>query len=326
VDIDTGFGAAAAELDRLDRARFLMVLTHGAGGGVDSADVLAARAAAIAAGGAVARVLQPYVVRGARAPGSPERQDAAWLEIIAALRTTFGDIPLIQGGRSNGARVACRTARAAGASGVVALAFPLHPPGRPERSRAEELRAAGTSVLVINGSRDPFGIPDPADATKVVVLAGETHALRGSSGQVTEEVGAWLSGVLGLARDERDSRLSGRRAGGAGVAGPGGRGQGPGERVRRPVRLDREPVGEQFSGVLEYDDAVTEQTPALLGVADDRPGRLAVQVLGTRARWRMWAHSCASCELLVVFLITPSCVLDHTLLCQRACFSRHGPL
>jgi predicted alpha/beta-hydrolase family hydrolase len=201
VEIDTGYGAAAAELDRPDQARFLMVLTHGAGGGVDSADLLAARAAAIAAGGAVARVLQPYVVRGARAPGSPERQDAAWLEIIAALRTTFPDVPLIQGGRSNGARVACRTAQAAGASGVLALAFPLHPPGRPERSRAAELRAAGTSVLVINGSRDPFGIPDPADATKVVVLAAETHALRGSSGQVTEEVGAWLSGVLGLARD-----------------------------------------------------------------------------------------------------------------------------
>lgn len=198
MEIDTGYGPAAADLDRPRGAAFLMVLTHGAGGGVASADLLAARAAAIGAGGAVARVLQPYRVRGARAPGTAQRQDAAWLEIITALRGEFPDVPLIQGGRSNGARVACRTARATAASGVLALAFPLHPPGKPELSRADELRAAGTSVLVINGSRDPFGIPDPADATKVVVLAGETHALTRSSGLIAEEVGTWLSGVLRL--------------------------------------------------------------------------------------------------------------------------------
>jgi uncharacterized protein len=199
MEIDTGYGPAAAELDRPGAPSFLLVLTHGAGGGVGSRDLLAARDAATAAGGAVARVLQPYRVRGARAPGSVPRQDAAWLEIIAVLRAEFPDLPLIQGGRSNGARVACRTARPAGASGVLALAFPLHPPGKPERSRADELRAAGTDVLVINGSRDPFGIPDPADATKVVVLAGETHALTGSSAAIMAEVGSWLSGVLRLA-------------------------------------------------------------------------------------------------------------------------------
>src|SRR2546430_9223414 len=105
-------------------------------------------------------------------------RSAAWVEVVAALRAGDGaGLPLIQGGRSNGARVACRTARAVGASAVIALAFPLHPPGRPENSRVAELRGAGVDVLVVNGERDPFGIPAPADAAEVVVLPGETHAL-----------------------------------------------------------------------------------------------------------------------------------------------------
>ena len=203
VVIDTEYGPASVETDSPDSAsdpgpaRFLMVLTHGAGGGVDSGDLLAARDAAVGLGGAVARVVQPYRVRGARAPGSAGRQDAAWLEIIAQLRDEFGGLPLVQGGRSNGARVACRTATAAGAQGVLALAFPLHPPGKPEQSRLAELRSAGTSVLVINGSRDPFGVPGSGVAAKVVVLAGETHALSGSAALITEEVDGWLRGLLG---------------------------------------------------------------------------------------------------------------------------------
>ena len=118
----------------------------------------------------MARVLQPYRVRGARAPGPEPRQDDAWLEIIARLRAEVPGVPLIQGGRSNGSRVACRTARATGARAVLALAFPLHPPGHPEKSRAGELSLAGTDILVISGSRDPFGIPDQADLCPVVVL------------------------------------------------------------------------------------------------------------------------------------------------------------
>lgn len=199
MQIDTGYGPAAAELDGLASARFLLVLTHGAGGGVDSADLLAARDAGLGAGGAVARVLQPYRVRGARAPGSPQRQDAAWLEIVAVLRDRHPGVPLVQGGRSNGARVACRTAGPAGATAVLALAFPLHPPGRPDKSRADELRAAGVDVLVINGDRDPFGVPDPGDAARVVVLPGETHALGGARRAIEREVGSWLSLVLELA-------------------------------------------------------------------------------------------------------------------------------
>ena len=196
MQIETAYGPAAVELDGPARAKFLLVLTHGAGGGVDSADLLAARDAGLSAGGTVARVLQPYRVRGASAPGSPQRQDAAWLEIIAALRDRRPRRPLVQGGRSNGARVACRTASAAGATAVLALAFPLHPPGRPDRSRADELRAAGVDVLVINGDRDPFGIPDPADAARVVVLPGQTHALSGAARLIEREVSAWLGAVL----------------------------------------------------------------------------------------------------------------------------------
>jgi len=196
MEIETSGGTARVELDRPATPAFLLVLTHGAGGGVDSPDLLAARDAGRQLGGAVARVLQPYQVRGARVPGSPDRQDAAWLEVIGALRPGFPAIPLVQGGRSNGARLACRTARAAGARAVVALAFPLHPPGRPERSRAAELRAAGVPVLVVNGDRDPFGVPDRADASRVVVLPGETHALSRHPEVIRTSVESWLREML----------------------------------------------------------------------------------------------------------------------------------
>ncbi len=195
------------------------MLTHGAGGGVEAPDLLAARDAALRQGGVVARVTQPYGVKGRRVPGSTARQDAAWVEIVEARRDSIGGspeaarrpavrgpggrksapaLPLIQGGRSNGARVACRTARAVGARAVVALAFPLHPPGRPERSRANELREAGTDVLVVNGDRDPFGVPDSADATRVVVLTGESHALSRRPEAVADAVGSWLREILSL--------------------------------------------------------------------------------------------------------------------------------
>src|SRR6266566_8831839 len=197
----TGEGAARAEVDRpaAGEPAFLLVLTHGAGGNPDSPDLLAVAGAALGLGGTVARVTQPYQVKGRRAPGSPDRQDAAWAEVIAALRAAAGaGLPLIQGGRSNGARVACRTARAVGARAVIALAFPLHPPGRPagprhpDRSRAAELAAAGTDVLVVNGERDPFGIPEGTGKTRVVVLAGESHALSRSPSGAGRAAGAWL--------------------------------------------------------------------------------------------------------------------------------------
>jgi predicted alpha/beta-hydrolase family hydrolase len=170
----------------------LLVLTHGSAGGVDAPDLLAVRDAALGVGATVARVTQAFRVAGARAPGTPARQDEAWQVVVDELRTRWPEVPLVQGGRSNGARVACRTAKAVGAASVVALAFPLHPPGRPERSRADELRGAGVDVLVVSGDKDPFGLPDPADATRMVVLPGEGHDLKKNPARVGEVVAEWL--------------------------------------------------------------------------------------------------------------------------------------
>ena len=201
VQITTEGGIAQAELDGNGAAaRFLLVLTHGAGGTVAAPDLLAARDTALQLGGLVARVTQPYRVRGARAPGSAVRQDAAWVEIVAALRELAPGTPLVQGGRSNGARVACRTAAAVGARAVIALAFPLCPPRRsPVTSRVAELhaaRAGGARVLVVNGERDPFGIPGAQDADRVVVVPGETHALKGHRAVIVAAVVEWLPTVL----------------------------------------------------------------------------------------------------------------------------------
>ena len=198
----TSAGPAHVVLERpaSGAATFLAVLTHGAGGNPDTTDVLAVSAAARGLGAVTALVTQPYRVKGARAPGSAVKQDAAWVELVEDLRAqTARDgaaLPLVQCGRSNGARVACRTARRLGAAGVIALAFPLHPPGQPAKSRDQELRDAGTSVLVINGDRDPFGVPEPDETTTVVVLPGETHALSKHPAAVGMTVANWLSVLL----------------------------------------------------------------------------------------------------------------------------------
>ena len=197
MEVETSSGPARVEVQEPAGERgFLLVLTHGSGGTPDSADVLAVRDAGLALGAVTALVTQPYVVRGARAPGSADKQDAAWAQIVAALNPA--GLPLVQGGRSNGARVACRTARQVNATGVIALAFPLHPPGNPGRSRDSELRDAGTNVLVVNGDRDPFGVPEPDDATHVVVLPGETHALSKRPAVIGDAVTAWLGTLPGL--------------------------------------------------------------------------------------------------------------------------------
>jgi uncharacterized protein len=201
-EIMTAAGPAQVVLEQPGQPAFLLVLTHGAGGSPDTADVLAVREAAGRRDAATALVTQPYRVKGARAPGSAAKQDAAWAELVETLRReTARDgvpLPLVQGGRSNGARVACRTARQTGAIGVIALAFPLHPPGQPGKSRDTELRGAGTSVLVINGDRDPFGVPEPDETTDVVVLPGETHALAKHPAAVGDAVASWLRALPGL--------------------------------------------------------------------------------------------------------------------------------
>jgi predicted alpha/beta-hydrolase family hydrolase len=190
--IDTPRGPARADTDLpAGPSTAVLVLGHGAGGDVDAPDLLAVRDAAVRAGLVVVRVTQPYRVAGRRAPAPAGHLDEAWTAVLAFLRARHPALPLLVGGRSSGARVACRTAVAVGAVGVVALAFPLHPPGRPERSRAAEL-ATGLPTLVVNGDRDPFGVPSAGDAVRVVVRPAEGHDLRKDPAGTAEAVLAWL--------------------------------------------------------------------------------------------------------------------------------------
>jgi hypothetical protein len=198
LEIPTPSGIAVVELDRpRGDLRALAVLTHGAGGGVDTVDLLAIRVAALRAGTAVARVLQPYRVAGRRTPAAPDKQDADWLAAVQAITRRRGlrHVPMVVGGRSNGARVACRTALASGAAGVLALAFPLHPPGRPERSRLPELDAAGVPTLVIQGDRDPFGMPPAGEDRRIVVVPGADHGLKRELPQIARQAVEWISSL-----------------------------------------------------------------------------------------------------------------------------------
>ncbi|MFF0318877.1 alpha/beta family hydrolase [Micromonospora sp. NPDC005252] len=192
-EINTPRGPARIDTDLPARsATALLVLGHGAGGSVDAPDLLAVRDTAVEAGLTVIRVTQPYRVAGRRAPAPAGHLDEAWTAVLAALRARHDEVPtLLVGGRSSGARVACRTARAVGAAGVVALAFPLHPPGRPERSRAAEL-ATGLPTLVVNGDRDPFGVPASGPGVQVVTRPGETHDLRRDPAGTADVVRDWL--------------------------------------------------------------------------------------------------------------------------------------
>src|SRR3954471_11676235 len=156
IDVETSAGIGWISLDRPPKAQAVLALTHGAGGGVGSPDLRAVRDAATAHRIAVALITQPYRVAGKATPPRPPVQEPPWVELIAALRKRrgFGGLPLIVGGRSNGARLACRTASGCEASAVVALAYPLHPPGRPEVSRLDELDLPTVPVLVVQGDRD----------------------------------------------------------------------------------------------------------------------------------------------------------------------------
>ncbi|MEU3608839.1 alpha/beta family hydrolase [Streptomyces sp. NPDC035033] len=138
--------------------RRVLALGHGAGGGVEARDLAALAAALPARGVTVALVEQPWRVAGKKVAPAPKTLDTAWRGLWPAL--TASGLPVVAGGRSAGARVACRTAAGLGAAAVLALGFPLHPPGRPERSRADELLAAGLPTLVVQGGNDPFGRPD----------------------------------------------------------------------------------------------------------------------------------------------------------------------
>ena len=194
-DVATSVGAARVWLDRpRGRSRGLVVLGHGAGGGVEAADLVAVTAAAIDIGWTVARVEQPYRVAGRRAPDRAPKLDQAWIEAVASVRGR-SRLPLVTGGRSMGARVACRTAASTGAAGVVCLAFPLHPPGKPAASRADELAAVAVPVLVVQGERDPFGGPADLPDGPTVVTVADDHSLRRSAARAADAVRAWLQMV-----------------------------------------------------------------------------------------------------------------------------------
>jgi len=168
-----------------------LVLGHGAGGGIGSADLVGAADAAGSLGLSVALVEQPYRVAGRRSPAPATQLDAAWASVVLQLRDgPLSGLPILTGGRSSGARVACRTATATDSVAVVCLAFPLHPPGRPEKSRLGELDAVRVPTLVVQGESDPFGMPPEAPKRTVVRIPG-THSLR-SSAVVAAAVSDWL--------------------------------------------------------------------------------------------------------------------------------------
>jgi uncharacterized protein len=203
--IDTPHGRANAHLHVADRPRAALVLGHGAGGGIASRDLVAATEVAHSEGVSVALVEQPYRVAGRRSPAPARQLDVAWTAVVDYLcEGELSGLPLVVGGRSLGARVACRTAEATGAVAVLCLAFPLQPPRRsgsaPAQSRLAELDGVRVPALVVQGARDPFGVP-PASALRTVVQVAGDHSLRTDLGAVADAVRAWLPGVLAQAAD-----------------------------------------------------------------------------------------------------------------------------
>jgi uncharacterized protein len=192
VEIETPHGPARAHVHDAERPRAALVLGHGAGGGVAAPDLVAARDGALAEGVSVALVEQPYRVAGRRSPAPARQLDAAWIAVVEHLNATnLRGLRLVVGGRSLGGRVACRTAAETGAIGVVCLAFPLQPPRRGVESRLPELDAVTVPTLVVQGERDPFGMPPSARTRTVVAVAGD-HGLKSDLDAVAKAVREWL--------------------------------------------------------------------------------------------------------------------------------------
>ena len=203
LELDTPHGRALVHLHAIDAPRGALVLGHGAGGGVAARDLVAATEAALAEGIAVALVEQPYRVTGRRSPAPARQLDAAWTAVVEQLAAgELRGLPIVVGGRSAGARVACRTAEATGAIGVLCLAFPLQPPrrssGEPPPSRLPELDAVRVPVLIVQGAGDPFGMP-PAGRGRTVVEVRGDHSLRSDPDAVGGAVRAWLPRVVSKA-------------------------------------------------------------------------------------------------------------------------------
>ena len=203
IEIDTPHGQANAHLHAADAPRAALVLGHGAAGGVGSRDLVAVTEVARSEGVSVALVEQPYRVAGRRSPAPARQLDAAWTAVVDHLRAgELRGLPFVVGGRSSGARVACRTAEATGAVAVLCLAFPLQPPPRAGAaatpSRLFELDEVTVPMLVVQGARDRFGIP-PATTHRTVVEVPGDHSLRTDVGAVAAAVGGWLPDVVAQA-------------------------------------------------------------------------------------------------------------------------------
>jgi hypothetical protein len=205
--IDTPPGSARVHIERpLSDAgsRGSVVVSHGAGGGIDAADLVALRAL-VEDGWTYVRVEQPWRVAGRKVATPPKTLDAAWIPLLDGLTRGRWALPrpLVTGGRSAGARVACRTAAAVGADGVLALSFPLHPPGNPDRSRAPEaieVLDAGLPLCVIQGERDPFGRPqevrDALGSAPTITGVPGDHSLARGTDQAVAAVRAWLGSLV----------------------------------------------------------------------------------------------------------------------------------
>jgi uncharacterized protein len=196
MEVETPHGTAGLYRYTVEDPRGWLVLGHGAGGGVAARDLVAATKAAHAARFGVALVEQPYRVAGRKSPAPAAQLDTAWTSVVEQLDVS--GLPLVTGGRSAGARVACRTAAATGSAGVLCLAFPVHPPGKPEKTRLGELDAVELPVLVIQGVSDPFGMPPPGPDRTVVELPGN-HSLTGDLNALGAEVQEWLAGLASTA-------------------------------------------------------------------------------------------------------------------------------
>lgn len=201
LEVDTPHGRAIVHLHPADEPGAALVLGHGAGGGVSSPDLMTVTDAARSGGMSVALVEQPYRVAGRRSPAPAPQLDAAWTAVVDHLMAgELRGLPLVAGGRSSGARVACRTAGAIAAVAVLCLAFPLRPPRRsasaPRPSRLPELDQVIVPALVVQGARDPFGIPPAAARRSVVEVAGD-HGLRTDLPAVAAAVRGWLPVALG---------------------------------------------------------------------------------------------------------------------------------
>jgi uncharacterized protein len=196
LEIDTPQGPARAHLHAAEEPRAALMLGHGVAGGVTTPDLTAVSEVARSEGFSVALVEQPYRVAGRRSPAPAPKLDAAWKAVVEQLRDDeLGGLPLVAGGRSAGARVACRTAAESGAIAVLCLAFPLHPPGRPEKTRQPELDAVQLPTLVVQGASDPFGMPAAGPSREVVAVPGN-HGLKADLEAVVAAVRDWLRTVV----------------------------------------------------------------------------------------------------------------------------------